>query len=408
WLKLDTIFKSKIKTYKGPVEDFIKTFNTDVHHIGRIYFHLVESKKEDLPFAFLATYSTGINDFGKSKHIALKHALTEFGKNSKKLLELLSAVNLAAKESKVVAGLIESGEIFYPIALSAKDAYDFLKEVPIYEKCGILCRIPNWWKNKASSIKLEVSIGNTSPSFLGKDSILDFKTNLLFGGSKISEDEARKLLNESAGLAFIKGKWVEADPEKLKLTLQAYEKAQQLMKQGNLSLKDAMYLQLNLQKGLGVTNDDTVSISNGEWLKSVVDKLHKPELIDSVNPANNFLAELRPYQQKGLNWLYFLHSLQFGACLADDMGLGKTIQLLAFLNILKANKKKQASLLILPASLISNWVNEISRFSPEMKYYIAHPSFDKNSGDILVDNNFTDKYDLVMTTYSLSKKYEWL
>jgi non-specific serine/threonine protein kinase len=57
WLKLDTIFKSKINAYKGAVEDFIKTFSTDVHLIGRIYFHLVESKKEDLPFAFLATYS---------------------------------------------------------------------------------------------------------------------------------------------------------------------------------------------------------------------------------------------------------------------------------------------------------------------------------------------------------------
>lgn len=408
WLKLDTIFKSKIKNYKGSVEEFIKTFSTDVHLIGRIYFHLVESKKEDLPFAFLATYSTGINDLGKSKHIPLKHALTEFGKNSKKLLELLSTVYLAAKESEVVAKLIENGEIFYPIALSAKDAYDFLKEVPAYEKCGILCRIPNWWKNKAHTIKLEVSIGNTSPSFLGKDSILDFKTNLMFGDSPISEDEARKLLNESTGLAFIKGKWVESDPEKLKAMLEAYEKAQQLMEQGNLTLKDAMYLQLGPQKCLGVTNNDTTSISNGEWLKSVVDKLHKPELIDSVSPAKNFLAELRPYQQKGLNWLYFLHSLQFGACLADDMGLGKTIQLLAFLNTLKVNKQSSASLLIIPASLISNWANEIHRFSPGIKYYVAHPSVEKNIEEAGSDKNFQNKFDLVITTYSLSYKYDWL
>jgi len=408
WLKLDAIFKNKIETYQGSVENFIKTFSADVHLIGRIYFHLVESKKEDLPFAFLATYSTGINDLGKSKHIALKHALIEFGKNSRKLLELLSAVHLAAKESRVVAGLIESGEIFYPIALSAKDAYDFLKDVPIYERCGILCRIPNWWKNKAGSIKLEVSIGNTSPSFFGRDSILDFKTDLLLGGNEISEDEVRKLLNESAGLAFIKGKWVEADPEKLRLTLQAYEKAQELMAQGNLSLKDAMYLQLNLEQSLGAANDDTVSISNGEWLKSVVDKLHQPELIDSVHPAKNFLAELRPYQQKGLNWLYFLHSLQFGACLADDMGLGKTIQLLAFLNTLKANRQNPASLLIIPASLISNWVNELRRFSPEIKYYVAHPSAGKNIEAVGSDKNFQNKFDLVITTYALSLKYDWL
>lgn len=409
WLKLNITFRNKVKTHQGSVEELINIFSPDVHLAGRVYFHLVESKKEDSPFAFLATYSTGLNDQGKSKHVPLKHALTEYGKNSKKLLELLSTVYFAAKESRIAAALIESGEIFYPIALSAKDAYDILKEIPIYEKYGIICRIPNWWKNRTGALKLEISIGNTSPSFLDKDSILDFKTKLLFGGSGISEDEAKKLIDESEGLAFIKGKWVEVDAEKLKKTLQAYEKARQLMEQGGLSLKDAMYLQLNLQKDLGVVvDDDTVSISHGEWLKSVVEKLRKPDLIDSVKPVKNFLAELRPYQQKGLNWLYFLHSLKFGACLADDMGLGKTIQLLAFLNTLKANEQNSASLLIIPASLISNWVSEIHRFSPEIKYSIAHPSFEKNSGGTRMDKESIDKYDLIITTYSLSKKYDWL
>ena len=70
-------------------------------------------------------------------------------------------------------------------------------------------------------------------------------------------------------------------------------------------------------------------------------------------PANNFRATLRPYQQAGLNWLGFLDSLGFGACLADDMGLGKTIQLLAFLSVKKP--QKTTSLLVVPASLIANW-----------------------------------------------------
>ncbi|MFH1233448.1 MAG: DEAD/DEAH box helicase [Patescibacteria group bacterium] len=408
WLKLNIAFRNKVKTHKGSIDELIKTFNPDIHLAGRIYFHLVESKKDDLPFAFLATYSTSLDNFGKSKHIPLKNALIEYGENSKKLLELLSTVYLAAKESKIVAELIENGEIFHPIALSAKDAFAILKEIIIYEKYGILCRIPNWWKNKTSALKLNISIGNTSSSFFNKDSILDFKTNLLFDGEELSEDEAKKLLNESEGLAFIKGKWTEVNQEKLKKTLEAYEKAQQLMKQNGLSLRDAMYLQFNLQKDLGITDDDTVNISNGEWLKSVVEKLRKPDLINSISPSKDFIAELRPYQQKGLNWLYFLHSLQFGACLADDMGLGKTIQLLAFLNILKANKKNSTSLLIMPASLIWNWVNEINKFAPEIKYYVAHLSFEKNNDNVNINKNFIDKYDLIITTYSLSKKYDWL
>lgn len=408
WLKIDTAFKDKVKTYKGSVDELIKTFSPDIHLVGRVYFHLVESKKEDLPFAFLATYSISLNKQGKSNHVPLKHALIEYGKNSKKLLELLSTVYSAARESRIISGLIESGEIFHPIALSAKDAYDILKEIPVYEKYGIICRIPNWWRNRTNTPKLNISIGNTTPSFLSKDSILDFKINLLCGGSELSEEEVKKLLNETDGFALIKGKWIEVDPKKLKKTLEAYKKAQELMEHGGLSFKDAMHLQLSLQKDIGVTDDDTVDISNGKWLKSVVEKLSKPDLIDSVNPSKEFLGELRPYQQKGLNWLYFLHSLQFGACLADDMGLGKTIQLLAFLNTIRTNRKNPASLLIIPASLISNWINEIYRFSPALKYYIAHPSFEKNNDYAHMDKDIIGKYDLVITTYSLSKKYDWL
>ena len=114
--------------------------------MGRVFFHLVESKKDDYPFAFLATYSTGLTKQGKSQHLPLKHALNEYGQDSGKLLDLLATVQRAAKESALIAGLLESGELFHPLAWSAKEAYTFLKEIPLYEQSGILCRIPNWWK----------------------------------------------------------------------------------------------------------------------------------------------------------------------------------------------------------------------------------------------------------------------
>jgi non-specific serine/threonine protein kinase len=409
WDRLNEKFRREAAAFKGTVEELIRGYSPNIHLVGRVYFHLVENKSEDLPFAFLATYSTSLDKEGKSRHLPLKYALQEYGKSGKKMLDLLSTVHLASRESPLIADLLESGELFHPLAWEAKDAFTFLKEIPLYEKSGILCRIPNWWKGEGSGLRVHIRVGDNEPSYLGMDAILQFNAELLLGDTPISPAEAKKLLQASEGLAYIKNKWVAVDPEKLRKTLEAYERAQELMGDGEMSIRDAFRLQLHPLKTLHADlEEDAIRISNGQWLESVFGKLRNPELISSVQPGKAFKAELRPYQQRGLNWLYFLHSLGFGACLADDMGLGKTIQLLAFLNVLKSNKQKGACLLVIPASLLSNWMEEIARFSPDMVYYVAHPSANKDNKTESPDKKFIDGHDLVITTYSLVQRYEWV
>ncbi|MCL4492761.1 MAG: DEAD/DEAH box helicase, partial [Nitrospirae bacterium] len=409
WQKLNTAFKREIGNYKGTVERFIGTYSPDVHLVGRVYFHLVESKKEDYPFAFLATYSTGLNKEGKSKHLPLKYAMQEYGNDSEKLLELLATVHLASKESPLISGLLETGELFHPLAWTPQEAYAFLKEIPLYEKSGILCRIPNWWKGTAPGLKLSISVGNDQPSYVGMDVLLNFNAQLYLEETPISHEEALRLLLSSEGLAYIKNKWVAVDPEKLKQTLAAYEKAQKMAAKGNLRLRDALRLQLNPNALLNVPDgDESVRVTNGKWLESVMQKLRSPDMIDSSKPPKTFKAELRPYQQKGVDWLGFLHSMKFGMCLADDMGLGKTVQVLALLDILKSRGQKQANLLIIPASLISNWAYEIGRFAPGIAFFVAHPEAHPAKKIEPKDKEALDKLDLVITTYSLAQKYEWL
>lgn len=414
WTGLNNTFILAIKSYNGTVEDFFRDYSPNVHLVGRVFFHLVEHKSDDYPFAFMATYSTSLNKKGKSKHLPLKYALQEYENDNERLLELLATVHAAAKNSPLISDLIETGELFHPLAWTSGEAFSFLKEIPIYEESGILCRMPNWWKGSASGVRLNFSVGDSRPSFVGMDAILNFNAQLFLGDTKISEKEARQLLSESEGLAFIKNKWVAVDPERLRQTLDAYEKAKKMMGKEGLSLKDALRLQLVPEKLLGGYEKDVDhSVSNGDWLKSVIRKLLDPDLITSVRINRSFKAKLRDYQQKGLNWLYFLHSLQFGACLADDMGLGKTVEVLAFLNILKSEPKKsgkpkKASLLIIPASLISNWDNEIRRFSPDINFHIAHPGAGSTKIIRDKDEKSLDAFDLVITTYALAQKYEWI
>jgi SNF2 family DNA or RNA helicase len=413
WRRLNKEFSSSIKKFNGTVQEFVNSYSPDIHPVGRVFFHMVENKKEGPPFAFLATYSTGIGKGGKSKHLPVKYALQEYEDDSHKLLELLSTVNRAAQKSELIKEILNSGEIFHPLGMSTQDAFAFLREVPIYEEAGILCRIPNWWKGKASGASLKISIGDSSPSYVGMNSLLEFNARLFVGDEEISEEEARSLLEESEGLAFIKGRWVAADPEKLQRVLEAYDKAKSLMNKNGLSMQDALRFQLNPEKFL-VTESDKVNltISNGKWLESVMEKLVDPDRIAPVEPDQFFKAELRKYQKKGLNWLWFLHSLQFGACLADDMGLGKTVEILGFLSVLKNNGKSgsyaKASLIIIPASLIANWEQEILRFAPDLIYYIAHPEAHRSKSVEKKDEKALNSLDLVITTYTLVQKYAWL
>ncbi len=414
WDELHQVFSRKITNYEGSVEEFVKEYSPDVHLVGRIYFHLVENKDHEAPFAFLATYSTRLNDEGESKHLPLKFALEEYAGDNSKLLELLVTVDTAAQKSKLMAELRENGELFYPLAWSAHEAFAFLQEIPLYEESGILCRIPNWWKKKSVGISLSINIGEKIPSFVGMDALIDFSPRLMIGDTEISEAEARRLLNESEGLAFLKNKWVAVDPEKLKQTLDAYEKARELNGEEGVTLLDAMRISMSPQKLLGAGNAEVIStVSRGDWLQSVFDKLHSPEAIGPVTLNKTFKAKLRKYQQDGLNWLFYLHKLQLGACLADDMGLGKTVQVLAFLNALKTDNAKTgesaaSSLLVIPASLMANWVSEIESFYPTLSYCVAHPDMHKPGKVPVLKIEQLDALDLVITTYGLAQRYDWI
>ncbi|MBP8067046.1 MAG: ATP-dependent helicase, partial [Pedobacter sp.] len=91
------------------------------------------------------------------------------------------------------------------------------------------------------------------------------------------------------------------------------------------------------------------------------------DITDTAMPVN-FKGDLRHYQKAGYNWFSFLREYNFGGCLADDMGLGKTIQTLAMLQKLKEedeqNGTHSTSLIIMPTSLIYNWLNEAKKFTP--------------------------------------------
>ncbi|MDR3239349.1 MAG: DEAD/DEAH box helicase [Clostridiales bacterium] len=373
WNRLAAEFETEIENFGGSVADFLLSRRPSLHAYGRVFFHLVESKAEDYPFAFLATYCTNADGGKKVSHMPLKNALLEYKEQSGALLKLLAAVSKAADKSDFISELVESGELFSPLRFSADEAYLFLTETPLYEECGILCRIPDWWKKQSQAVKLKISMGDRAPAIVGMDALLSFNPELYFGEEKITRQEMEELLAQTSGLSFIKNKWVEVDREKLQAALDAYDEAMRLARSEDLTLAEAMRMQLQPEQFNVSAPEDkvTVEISNGAWLETLKSRLLRPEDIEALDAGEEFKASLRHYQQTGFGWLIAMESLKFGALLADDMGLGKTVQILAFLEKMRQRPGFQA-LLIIPASLIGNWEKEIMKFAPKLSYRILH------------------------------------
>ena len=83
-------------------------------------------------------------------------------------------------------------------------------------------------------------------------------------------------------------------------------------------------------------------------------------------------ATLRPYQQKGFEWMLLLSEAGAGGCLADDMGLGKTLQTICFLAHQLAKKPASRFLIVSPSSLIFNWQQELAKFAPHISTCVYH------------------------------------
>lgn len=371
WQELAAAFRNELALLGETATEFLHARDASLRIVGRVFFHLVESDWLDYPFAFLATYSTAGKTKDKAVHLPLKNALLEYRNQRKQLVQLLTTVSEAADRSEFIAGFMKSGELFSPLRLTADEAYTFLREVPLYEECGIVCRIPDWWKKKSHALRLSASVGDKPPSRLGLNALIHFSPHLMLGEESLSREEVERLLTEASGLRLIKGGWVEVDHQKLQAALAVLEQLEDRFEQG-LTLVEMMQLQLGLKELPGLPGDsEPVEISNGEWLRNLRQRLLNPAPIAEVTVGENFRATLRPYQQSGLNWLYTMRRLGFGALLADDMGLGKTVQVIALLNYLCGQGKLRA-LIVVPASLLGNWQKEISRFAPALTYRVLH------------------------------------
>lgn len=170
-------------------------------------------------------------------------------------------------------------------------------------------------------------------------------------------------------------------------------------------------------------------------------KLRSFSGIKPKSPPRGFKGTLRKYQAEGLAWLHFLREFKLGGCLADDMGLGKTIQVLTLLESRRIRRitkpdskaaktnsaspepvsrkpkkdaeaaativtaaealKRKPSIVVVPKSLIFNWIEEAAKFTPKLRILNYTGTGRKANVSEAVESG---GFDVLITTYGTLRR----
>lgn len=288
--------------------------------------------------------------------------------------------------------------------LTTDEAYSFLREIaPLLESSGFGILAPPWWSKRgaasfSSRLKLKPKSApkSAAPGRLTFDTLVDFDWQLALGGEEITPEEFRRLADLKTPLVQIRGEWVVLDPAAVDQAIKFWEARRN---RGEVTLLEAMRLALD---GAGPQGLPVDGVEAADWLEPLLADLAAGEKLPELPPPPGFHGQLRPYQSRGVAWLWFLRRFGLGACLADDMGLGKTPQTIAWL--LHARQQGEVTgpaLVICPTSVVGNWQREVRRFAPELRVLLHHGS------DRLADEAFVQaaaEHDLVVSSFGLLRR----
>ncbi|MCG8328766.1 MAG: DEAD/DEAH box helicase [Chitinophagales bacterium] len=225
------------------------------------------------------------------------------------------------------------------------------------------------------------------------ENMLRFRWQVAIGDQQMTPEAFLKLLKQYSGIVQLNEQYVFFDENEVRKLIDKLENPPELSTQ--------QLLQAALTESY---QGAKVILDNNS--QRLIDSFRNS---DKIAPPQGLKAILRPYQQSGFEWLYKNLKLGFGSLLADDMGLGKTLQIITILLKLKeegAFEKKKA-LIVVPTTLLTNWVKEVSKFAPGLIPAIYHGT----------NRNLTEfkEADLIITTYGVVRsdstklnKQKWL
>ncbi len=325
---------------------------------------------------------------------------------------LLGELGRASRLYKRLEGALSESEPI-EIELSTNQAYEFLREVrPVLVEQGFGVDAPGWWESPVGRLgaRLRIESGAEEPESagagaagpsVGLTTLVGYHWEIAIGDTTLTLHEFERFASRSSPLVRVGGQWVEIRPEDVQNAIKFIRENPG----GQMALSDAMrlaYASDQAQTGVPV-----VGMEASGWVARLLGGSDTARVeLPILKTPENFHGTLRPYQERGFSWLWFLQRFGLGACLADDMGLGKTIQLLALLVFEREEGERTGeavdpTLLVVPMSVVGNWMHESKRFAPSLKVLVHH-GVERLTGDALVDE--AEASDIVVTTYALAHR----
>ncbi len=214
-------------------------------------------------------------------------------------------------------------------------------------------------------------------------------------GMKLTEADLLQL--QAATGRFVKlpdGGWVELDTD-------AVQNAQETMAELGV---DGLANDPTKVALLHASQLDEAAIDqfgNNARVRSLKEKIADFKGVPDLELPDEVVADLRPYQKDGFNFLCHLTQMKLGGVLADDMGLGKTLQTLSWLAWLYANsgKRRKPALVICPASVLHNWRREAEKFTPHLTTLVLESGSARHNLRKQIPQR-----DLIITNYSILRR----
>ena len=310
-------------------------------------------------------------------------SLHSFMQNNKEehAMQVMKNLNLLSEYYPDLNKIIESNGKENLIYKSNTFSDVLIRILPALNLFGIKALLPKSLQNLLRpKVTISLSANKKNMQYFSLNELINYDWQVAIGENHISPKEFLKLAKSTSGLVRIRDQYVMMTEEDVSKIIRQLEKPEVLSKS-----------QL-LQAALSADYENAF-VKIDDKLKKQLKEITSD---DNIRLPSGLKATLRPYQQRGFNWIVKNSKLGLGSLLADDMGLGKTVQVIAALLKFKEDGmlEKKPALVIVPTTLITNWMNEINRFAPGLRVHVFH-----GAGRTFITKNV----DVMITTYGIAR-----